>query len=115
MVRAPQWRCERGIAYQRFRESEQISLKRHSKRRNGAPEMTHTPYCKDFPYNTVNIGYKRIYVLLKSAYIQLIRVRLCIRFSVPVKRGRQEAIGGTRGYIGMGGHFEEFGGCKGFI
>ena len=23
-------------------------------------------------------------------------------------------IGGTRGYIGMGGHFEGFGGCKGF-
>ena len=23
------------------------------------------------------------------------------------------AIGGTRGYIGMGGDFEEFGGCKG--
>ena len=78
---------------------------------NGAPEMTHTPYCKDFPYNTVNIGYKRIYVLLKSAYIQLIRVRLCIRFSVPVKRGRQEAIRGTRGYIGMGEYFEGFGGC----
>lgn len=27
---------------------------------------------------------------------------------------RQVTIGGTRGYIGMGGHFEESGGCKGF-
>jgi hypothetical protein len=32
--------------------------------------------------------------------------------SVPIKRGRQEAIGGARRYIGMGGHFEGFGGCK---
>ena len=30
-------------------------------------------------------------------------------FSVPIKRGRQATIGGVHGYIGMGGHFEEFG------
>ena len=60
----------------------------------------------------VNVSYKRIYVLRKSAYIQLIRVRLCIRFSVPIKRGRQVTMRPSYLDIGMGGYFERFGGRK---
>ncbi len=81
-------------------------------REYGAPGMTHTPHCKDFHYNTVNVGDKRIYTLRKSAYTKLIRVRLCIRYTVELV-GRQETIGGVHGYIGMGGYFEGFEGCKG--